>query len=171
MKTRRLWLAALMVAIAGMGLTFVDVTSLAQAQQTPPQAQAEPGQNQASPAAGGSIPVFKAETRLLGQQKSWRDPARYSRPMPPRWGNSRWLFRKRYGSWACLWERSRQPSVAISLERPAHQGPRLRKDRWNLRLAWPPKTARTRLVRTAQTRAVFQRRELPHRFGADFAFF
>ncbi|MGA3052821.1 MAG: VWA domain-containing protein [Candidatus Korobacteraceae bacterium] len=65
MKTRRLWLAALMVAIAGMGLTFVDVTSLAQAQQTPPQAQAEPGQNQASPAAGGSIPVFKAETRLV----------------------------------------------------------------------------------------------------------
>src|ERR1017187_4591256 len=48
---------------------------------------------------------------LLGQQKSWRDPARYSRPMPPRWGNSRWLFRKRCGSWACLWERSRQPSV------------------------------------------------------------
>ena len=54
-----------MVAIACMSLTFVDVTSLAQAQQTQPQAQPEPGQNQASPAADSSTPVFKAETRLV----------------------------------------------------------------------------------------------------------
>jgi VWFA-related protein len=65
MKTRRLWLAALIVAIACMSLTFVDVTILAHAQQTQPQAQPEPGQNQASPAADSSTPVFKAETRLV----------------------------------------------------------------------------------------------------------
>jgi VWFA-related protein len=65
MKTRRLWLAALIVAIACMGLTFADVTILAHAQQTQPQAQPEPGQNQASPAADSSTPVFKAETRLV----------------------------------------------------------------------------------------------------------
>ncbi len=65
MKTRRLWLAALVVVIACMSLAFVDVTILAHAQQTQPQAQPEPGQNPASPPAGGSIPVFKAETRLV----------------------------------------------------------------------------------------------------------
>ncbi len=65
MKTRRLWLAGLIVAIACMSLTFVDVSILAHAQQAQPQAQPEQGQNQASPPAGGSIPVFKAETRLV----------------------------------------------------------------------------------------------------------
>src|ERR1035437_4021734 len=65
MKTRRLWLAALIVAIACMSLTFVTVTILAHGQQTQPQAQPERGQNQASPPADSSTPVFKAETRLV----------------------------------------------------------------------------------------------------------
>src|SRR5664279_4207763 len=65
MQTRRLWLAALIVAMASMSLTFVNITILAHGQQTQPQAQPEPGQNQASPAAGSSTPVFKAETRLV----------------------------------------------------------------------------------------------------------
>ena len=65
MQTRRLWLAAFIVVIACMSLSFVDVAILAQAQQTQPQAQPAPGQNQASPPAGGPIPVFKAETRLV----------------------------------------------------------------------------------------------------------
>ena len=65
MQTRRLWLAAFIVVIACMSLTFADVAILAQAQQTQPLAQPGPGQNQASPPAGGPIPVFKAETRLV----------------------------------------------------------------------------------------------------------
>ena len=65
MKTRRLWTAGLIVAIACMSLTFVDVTILAHAQQTQPQAQAEQGQNQAASPADSSTPVFKAETRLV----------------------------------------------------------------------------------------------------------
>ena len=65
MRTRRLWLAVLIVAMASMSLTFVNITILAHGQQTQPQAQPEPGQNQASPAADSSTPVFKAETRLV----------------------------------------------------------------------------------------------------------
>src|ERR1035441_6217305 len=61
MRTRRLWLAVLIVAMASMSLTFVNITILAHGQQTQPQAQPEPGQNQAD----SSTPVFKAETRLV----------------------------------------------------------------------------------------------------------
>jgi VWFA-related protein len=61
MKTRRLWLAALMVAGTCMSWTFVNVTVLAQTQESQPQTQ-----NQASaPASDGSTPVFKVETRLV----------------------------------------------------------------------------------------------------------
>ncbi len=65
MKTRRLWTTGLIVAIAGMGLTFVDVTTMAQAQQAQPQAQSEPAQNPAPVSADSSTPVFRAETRLV----------------------------------------------------------------------------------------------------------
>ncbi len=65
MKTRRLWLAALIVAIAGMCLTLVNMTMLAQAPQAQPQAQPGPEQKQASPPTENAPPVFKAETRLV----------------------------------------------------------------------------------------------------------
>jgi VWFA-related protein len=66
MKTHRLWLAALMVAGSCMSWKFVDVATLAHAQEAQPQAQQEQGQNQApAPASDSSTPVFKAETRLV----------------------------------------------------------------------------------------------------------
>ncbi len=65
MRTRRPWLATLVVASACMSVTFVDVTALAQAQQAQPQAQQQQEQSPAPPASDSSTPVFKAETRLV----------------------------------------------------------------------------------------------------------
>src|SRR5271157_2679211 len=57
MKSRRLLLAALIVASAGMSWKFVAVTTVEHAQQA---------QNPAPPqASDSSTPVFKAETRLV----------------------------------------------------------------------------------------------------------
>ncbi len=66
MRTRRPWLATLVVAIAFICVAFVCVTTLAQAQQAQSQAQPEQEKGQAPPAASDiSTPVFKAETRLV----------------------------------------------------------------------------------------------------------
>ncbi len=66
MKLRRLFLAALIVAIAGMSWKFVAVTTVAHAQQAQDQAQQQQAQNQMPPpASDSSTPVFKAETRLV----------------------------------------------------------------------------------------------------------
>jgi len=58
MKLRRLLLAALIIAGAGMNWKFVPVTIVAHAQQAEVQ-------NPAPPPADSSTPVFKAETRLV----------------------------------------------------------------------------------------------------------
>ncbi len=65
MRTRRPWLATLVVASACMSLTLVDVTALAQAQQAQPQAQQQQEQSPAPPPSDSSTPVFRAETRLV----------------------------------------------------------------------------------------------------------
>src|SRR5271157_5545178 len=57
MKLRRLILAALIIASAGMSWKFMAVPTVAQAQQQ--------AQGQAPPPADTSTPVFKAETRLV----------------------------------------------------------------------------------------------------------
>jgi VWFA-related protein len=64
MKLSRLFLAALIIASAGMSWKFVAVTTVAHAQQA--QAQQQQAQSQAPPPASDtSTPVFKAETRLV----------------------------------------------------------------------------------------------------------
>src|SRR5271166_3623219 len=58
MKLRRLLLAALIIASAGMSWKFMAVTTVAHAQQAQ-------SQNPVPPPADTSTPVFKAETRLV----------------------------------------------------------------------------------------------------------
>ena len=66
MKLRRLFLAALIIAGAGMIWKFTVVTTVAHAQQAQGQAQQQQAQNQTPPpASDSSTPVFKAETRLV----------------------------------------------------------------------------------------------------------
>src|SRR5271157_1931492 len=66
MKARRLLLAALIVASAGMSWKFVAVTTVVHAQQAQVQGQQEQAQNPSpSQASDSSTPVFKAETRLV----------------------------------------------------------------------------------------------------------
>ncbi|MGB7555853.1 MAG: VWA domain-containing protein [Candidatus Korobacteraceae bacterium] len=63
MRTRRPWLATLVMASAFIYVALVCVTTLAQAQQAQPQTQQ--AQSPVPPVSDGSTPVFKAETRLV----------------------------------------------------------------------------------------------------------